>query len=305
MKMSQNFEAERPLAQHCEELTMRGPRPEERAETLTAWRKEICSALSDRLGGLLGGGKLSVTLGEPETLVGKQIFERIGPVAANSLLRCGGPDQTVLFSIDLGTTVALTDRSFGGPGEVPEGPFDQLTRSAGLLIDQVATIVAKSVAAASCELDDGAGNVIIHRESVTRLKPFAPAASCAMFAIEIAEPDGPSWKALLAATQEVLDSLLPELGESSGGRRKPNGPADGGAAPFGAIPMPIEAVLAEFDLSLGKLERLAPGDRIPIAVPREVPVQIGSRLLGRGSVGTLEDRMAIRLTSLSQGGPGQ
>ena len=305
MKMSSNFKAERVLAQHCDELTMRGPRPEERAEMLAAWRKDICSALSDRLGGLLGGGKLTVTLGEPEWLTGQQVFERIGPLAANSLLRCGGPEQTMLLSVDLGTTVALTDRSFGGPGEVPDGPFEQLTRSAGLLIDQVATIVAQGVAAASGEQDDGAGKVIVHRESVTRLKPFAPTASCAVFAMNIAEADGPSWQAILAATKEILDSLLPDMGDASEAEGKPKSPTDGRAASFGAIPMPIEAVLAQFDLTLGKLDRLAPGDCIPIVVPCEVPLQIGSQLLGRGSVGTLEDRMAIRLTSLGNGGSGQ
>lgn len=302
MKMSQDFEAARPLAQHCAELTERGPRPEEQAEVLTAWRRDVGKALSERLGGLLGGGKLVVAVSEPEWLIGKQIFERIGPIAANSLLRCGGTEQTLLLSIDLATTVALTDRSFGGTGKMPETPPGQLTRSAGLLIDQIAANFARSIVTASIEQADAECDVIMHRESVTRLKPFGAAKQCAAFSVEFGEADGPSWKALIAVTKEVLDSLLPASGMPSGVPGGNAGNGGDGAAAFGAIPMPIEAVLAQFELSLGKLERLAPGDCIPIAVPREVPLQIGSQTLGRGNVGTFEDRMAIRLTQLSPGG---
>ncbi|QUL36910.1 FliM/FliN family flagellar motor switch protein [Erythrobacter sp. JK5] len=301
--MAQTFAPERALAQHCAELTARDPRPEERAEVIAAWRRDVGKALSERTGVLLGGARIAASLGEPEWLIGKQIFERIGPVAANSLLRCGGPDQQLLLSVDLATTIALTDRSFGGTGEMPQDPLEQLTRSAGLLIDQLAAIVAESVVLASGEQVERECDVIFHRENVTRLKPFGASASCAAFKIELGEPGGSTWHLLLAATKTVLDSLLPGQGEGGGASRKASGPTDGGAAHLGAMPLPIEAVLTEFDLPLSRLERLAPGDSIPIAMPREIPLRIGAQRFAHGNVGTFEDRLAIRLTRIAEGAP--
>jgi len=55
-------------------------------------------------------------------------------------------------------------------------------------------------------------------------------------------------------------------------------------------------VLAEFDLSLARLQTLGPGDTIPLAMDRQVPLMVGDTVLAHGAVGTAEDRMAIRLT---------
>jgi flagellar motor switch/type III secretory pathway protein FliN len=55
-------------------------------------------------------------------------------------------------------------------------------------------------------------------------------------------------------------------------------------------------VLAEIDLSLARLQHLAPGDLLPLAMGRQVPLIAGDRLVAHGSIGTLEERMAIRLT---------
>jgi flagellar motor switch/type III secretory pathway protein FliN len=70
------------------------------------------------------------------------------------------------------------------------------------------------------------------------------------------------------------------------------------AAPFAAMPLPLHVVLAEFDLSLARLQTLQPGDMIPLAMGRQVPLMVGETTLAHGSVGTSDDRMAIRLTRL-------
>ncbi|MEM9500583.1 MAG: FliM/FliN family flagellar motor switch protein [Pseudomonadota bacterium] len=303
MNMAQSFAPARALAQHCAELTACGPRPEDRSEFLAAWRRDVGRSLSEGLGSLLAGGRLSVSISEPEWCTGEQIFERIGGVAANSLLRCGETERTILLSFDCATAVALTDRSFGGDGAMPDDVPEQLPRSASLLIDQVATIVAQSITEVSSgeEGTSVQGDVIVRSESAARLKPFDPATSCASLEIQLQAESGQSWKALIAMPSDRLDSMLPGLGSSTKSGAKPGQVIGPGEGPFGAIPLPIKAVLAEFELSLGKLDRLAPGDHIPLAVAREVPLRTGSKLVAHGSVGTLEDRMAIRLTRISQG----
>ncbi|MEM7665635.1 MAG: FliM/FliN family flagellar motor C-terminal domain-containing protein [Pseudomonadota bacterium] len=304
MRMEQTFEPARPLAQHCAELTATGPRPEDRSEFLTIWRRDVGRALSEAMGSLLAGERMSVSLGEPEWITGAQVFDRVGKVAANSLIRCGEASKTMLLSFDFATAEALTDRSFGGDGAMPEQPAEQLPRSAALLIDQAAMIIAQAITDVSCE--EGAvearGDVIVRSESAARLKPFGPATPCALFVIELTAENGASWKSLLAMPADRLDGMLPGLGaaKSSGSAAQAS---HSGA--FDTIPLPLEAVLAEFNLSLGKLDQLAPGDEIALTVPREIPLRTGSTMLAHGSVGTLEDRMAVRLTRISQGTSGQ
>jgi flagellar motor switch protein FliM len=308
MRLAHAFAAARAAAVHCPELTAhglgRGPRPEERASMMTAWRRDLAKLLADDLSGLLSGDRLDVTISEPEALSGADALRRIGPVAANSLLRCGTSAETALVSFDFATAIALTDRSFGGDGRTGGSTPEALPRSAALLVEEAASIIAGAITRAS--LGDmpppmGAtprGEVIVRSESAARLKPFMLEDQALLLTIEIANRQGCTWRASLALAAERMDRLLP------GGRRArartPRHPASGVAAPFAAVPLPLHVVLAEFDLSLARLQTLSPGDTIPLAMGRQVPLMVGETILAHGSVGTAEDRMAIRLTRMPQ-----
>jgi flagellar motor switch/type III secretory pathway protein FliN len=302
MNMSATFTPARALARHCAELTERGPRPEERAAHLAAWRRDVARELATDLGELLAGTKLAVTLGEPEAMTGRAVFDALGPVAANCLLRCGSGDQTALLSFEIATAIALTDRSFGGSGEPVLDRVETLPRSAGLLVEQAARIIAQAIARVSAAGGLAEGDVIVRSESAQRLKPFGPEAGCMVMRIDMSTPDGQSWCARLALAAARLDSLLPGLGGAGGKQR--TGATDDGlrAAVLGTIPLPLEAVLAEFDLSLARLEQLVPGERIPLALGRDIPLRVGARTVAHGSIGTLDDRLALRLTSIVQQG---
>ncbi len=310
MNLAQTFTPARAVAQHCEELTRRGPRPEERAQLLASWRRDVARNVASDLVDLLSGTKLEAQISEPETLTGKAVFERIGMVAANSLLRCGGDDRCALLSFDIATAIALTDRSFGGTGEVATGEDADigtgLPRSAGLLVEQAARAIAKAITRASAGGDaadrsangNAMADVIVRSESAARLKPFTPACECVFFKLNFGGDDGIRWVASLAMPAERLNGLLPGLGSPGGPRPRSSQAAQASDAAFGAIPLPLEAVLAEFDLPLARLERLAPGDCIALSVARDIPLRIGAQTVARGSLGTMEDRMALRLTDV-------
>lgn len=304
MRMAHEFASARPAAQHCRELTNRGPRPEERAALLAAWRRDLARQLAEELSALLSGDRLEVSVSEPESLPGSEVLKRIGPIAANSLLRCGANAETALVAFDFATAIALTDRSFGGDGKLSSSVPDQLPRSAALLVDEVAATIAQAITRAS--LGDGAppagaalaGEVIVRSESAARLKPFDLDGTALLFTLVIANRQGCEWQCLLAVAAERMERLLPTPGRSGSplARRVKRMPASGLAAPFAAIPVPLHVVLAEIDLSLARLQTLAPGDQLPLAMGRQVPLMAGERLVAHGSIGTLEDRMAIRLT---------
>jgi flagellar motor switch/type III secretory pathway protein FliN len=301
--MGHAFAAARPAAVHCPELTTRGPRPEESAALLTAWRRDLARLLADDLSGLLSGDRLEVTISEPERMSGADALRRIGQIAANALLRCAASAETALLSFDFATAIALTDRSFGGDGRISGSVPEALPRSAALLVEEASTMIAGAMTAASFgDMPPPAGasmrgEVIVRSESAARLKAFALEAPVLVFTLDIFNRQGCTWRATLAVAAERMDRLLP------GGGRRPRAranraPANGMAAPFAAMPLPLHVVLAEFDLSLARLQTLRPGDMIPLAMGRQVPLMVGETTLAHGSVGTAEDRMAIRLTRL-------
>lgn len=305
MRMGSDFAPARAAAVHCAELTTRGPRPEESAALMAAWRRDLARLLADDLSGLLSGDRLDVSITEPERLTGADALRRIGPLAANSLIRCGASAETALLSFDFATAIALTDRSFGGDGRVSGHVPEALPRSAALLVEETATMIAGAITAASFgDMPPPAGastrgEVIVRSESAARLKPFALDAQTLFFVLEIANRQGCTWRAALAVSAERMARLLP------GGGRRPRpraarGAASPLAAPFAGVPLALHVVLAEFDLSLTRLQSLAPGDTIPLAMGRQVPLLAGETLVGHGAVGTAEDRMAIRLTRIPQ-----
>jgi len=312
MRISHEFAAARAAAQHCQELTAhgmaRGPRPEERAALLSAWRRDLARILAEDLSPLLSGDRLEVTVSEPESLSGKAALARIGPIAANALLRVGGlggaSGETALLTFDFATAIALTDRSFGGDGMLTASPPEQLPRSAALLAEEIAAIIAQAVTRAS--LGDEAppagamtsGEVIIRSESAARLKPFDPDAGAVLFTLDIANAEGCEWRCLLVVAADRMERLLPVPGRAQphSGSRTLRPPASAAAAPFAAIPLPLHVVLAEVDLSLVRLQALTPGECIPLTMGRQVPLMLGDQPIAHGSIGTLEDRMAIRLT---------
>ncbi|AOL22281.1 flagellar motor switch protein FliM [Erythrobacter litoralis] len=309
MKMERTFTAARPVVRHCPELTERGPRPEERAELLAAWRRDLADQLAQDLAVLLSNDRLNVKVAEPEWLSGTEVLGRIGPVAANSLLRVGVTGVTALLSIDFANAIALTDRSFGGGGRTASEVPERLPRSAALLVEEAATMVAGAMARIANHGHAGLapqcpeGEVIIRSESAARLRPFAADALCASFALEIGDNDGCQWGAMLAIASDFIDPLLPDPAQAATASRKPDAGHTGVkvvTGSFGTIPLSLHAVLAEFDLPLGRLGTLAPGDQIPLVPARHVPIKLGDTVLAYGSIGTLDDQMALRLTRLPE-----
>lgn len=313
MRMAHDFGAARVAAQHCAELVARGPRPEERDALITAWRRALARDLGESLGALLAGDRLRAEVSAPEWLLGSEALNRIGPVAANCLLRCGtaksgGEGAEVLLSLDHATVLALAERSFGGEGRVGEPSLDPLPRSALLLCDEAAALVAGALArarlgeagSAGAAAGEIGGEVIIRSENAARLRALDPAREAAWFALRLTDKRGVEWRMSLALAASRLDDLLPAPGAASPSSQ-PAAKSDP-AALFGAIPLGLRAVLAEFDLTLGQLGRLAPGDTFPIPMPRNVPLRIGEALVAHGSIGTIDDHLALCLTQVpSQG----
>jgi len=297
MNMAQTFSAARPVAQHCDDLIRCGPRPEERAEHLSAWRREVSQGMADALASLFGGAKISATLAEPEVLKGSEVFERIGPVAANSLLRCGEDDRTMLLSMDHATAAGMTDCSFGGDGKPPDEPPLRLPRSAAMLFERIAGTMAQALASIAGS-ETSRGDVLARSESATRLRPFAADEEVSCFTLSLATGSGTDWTVLLAVPSDRLDGLMPGLDAGRIARRPRSLDLCAASEPFCDLPLPLEAVLGEIDLPLSRLDTLRAGDELPFAIGRELSLRTGDTFVARGTVGSWENRMAVRITAL-------
>lgn len=306
MNMQQSFAPERAIAQHCADLTERGPRPEERAALLSLWRREVARHVEADIAPLFLGAKLKAAVGEPERMRASAVFDKIGPIAVNCLLRCGPDGQTALLSLDFATALALTDRSFGGEGAVSDNPDDTLPSSAGILIDRFAQAIANAVSRASnraaSEAASRLGEVVQISESISRLKPFGSTSDCVALKLSVGEASEKQWSMLLVLLEDQLDNTLSSHGVAKASESTRQGLADPFAAPFADMPMPLDAILTEVDLSLDRLEALKVGDEIPLPIPRDVPLRIDARAVASGSLGVLDDRMAVRITRLHPGG---
>ena len=290
----------RPVAQHCAELTANGPQPEERSEHLRSWCRDLGLELAGELEQLFSGGKLQVNVSQPEMLAGRAVFEKIGPVAVNCLLRCGARGQTALLSLDCATAIALTDCSFGGEGQIPDQIPPHLPRSDAMLVEQFAGTIAQVITQTNGTAERKWGDVLVRSESVTRLKPFDPAAQIALFALTMIKDGLAQWEASIAIATDQLDDLLPGIEAKGAGAPRRSGPSDPMTSAFAAMPVRLEAILGTFELTLAQLDRLRPGDTIPLTIARELPLLVDDQVLARGQIGNVDNAMALRVVRLER-----
>jgi flagellar motor switch/type III secretory pathway protein FliN len=160
-------------------------------------------------------------------------------------------------------------------------------------------MIAQSIVTTNGSSPQVNGDVLVRSENAARLKPFSAEAQVAVFRLNVQMGAETEWKFLLAVGNDRLDGLLP--GEAGGAMpmARPHLPSDGTSGAFAELPMPVEAVLSEFEVTLGRLDSLAPGDEIPLAIAGELPLRMGEKVLAHGALGTLENRMALRVTRLA------
>lgn len=295
MKSEPTFIAERALANHCPELLAgRADDEDSRKDLRSDFSETLCVQLARRLQPLLTGkpAKLKSEAGGAAT--GSSLAQSIGPRAANFLLECGSAGTRFLVSFDLRTADALTDRLFGGELFSDDDEVDSLAQSSILALERLALASAQAIAASACASEEA--KILRHHANVARLEPFPRGDYCLSWKITAQQDGAEDWQMLLAAREVDLDAMLSAEGNRSarlGGTAR----GDPLAAPFRHIPIPLRGILSEFRWPLSRIAALEPGELIPIALARDVPLKIGQRTLARGNIGTFDDRVALRLVN--------
>jgi flagellar motor switch protein FliM len=89
---------------------------------------------------------------------------------------------------------------------------------------------------------------------------------------------------------------------SLGGRERkvdagPRVAADPMSDPYASLPITLTAVLVDMAIPFSKLASLRPGDVLPVAVARAVPLKAGERVIATGTIGEYEDRVAVQISN--------
>ncbi len=293
MKPNHDFVAERVLAQHCQELLPPALPPRDLLAEYSALARDIAAELAESMAGVASGGALSISCGVPGRLTTTAFINRSDCQTAHCVIDV--PDAGgILFSVSHGTALALTDRAYGGTGEVPDPLPAALPRSADMTLHQLESAWCAGLGKV---LSTNALPQVARRGGdLGRLDPFRGQAECVHIELSVAQDDHADWGITLSAPLPDL-SRLADLHRQSAGQAAPVRAAnDTMAQPFGGVPLPVRAVLAQMPISLARASTLAPGDIIPLAIAREVPLQIGGLTIGLGTVGALDDRTALQIT---------
>ena len=292
MKPERPFRPAGIAANHSDALFRQRAEPADLLPELGRLGERLARQLGPVLSSFGGAKAPEVRVVGVERKSGAELAEAIGPLAANCLLAFGGSKSRLLFSIDGAALLAQLDRAFGGTGEIGGKLPAALPLSADLMAQRVEQGVAGLL---DEQIDPSQPITVVERgSSYTGLAPFLKTEILAVLSFEVAEPGAQPLTMRLAVKADGLAAILPSTETR---RRTPThnaAPLDG---PFADIALTLEAVLSEMRIPLSRIAVLAPGQTIPIPVARAVPLRIGGTIVARGTVGELDDRVALQITN--------
>lgn len=295
MKPERAFIAERAIAQHDAALLRRGPDTAELVPALARMSERLAKAVRGALAPLLGGNEPQINPTKPVQTDFADFCSEIPRLAANSLMQIGA--APLMMTIEGETVLRLVDRAFGGPGDTPASLPKEFPLSAELMIGRIEQIMAACLGLAL----GGSGEAIraVRRDaSLAQLQAMPAETQVAGLTLNVVEQGRMPWAIALAFPLETLVQMFAH-GEAKRPARPPRGPAEPTDAPFADIPVELGAVLVDMRLPLATVSRLAVGQILPVPIARNVPLVVGERTYATGTIGALEDRVAIRITQLS------
>jgi flagellar motor switch protein FliM len=294
VKPERVFTAASVAANHAPCLQGRAAAPEMLLTQLERLGETMARLLAPLLAPLCGGEEPLLRVIAPERQTEGALAAQIGPLAANALLAQSRSGDRILLSIDARAVMAQLDRAFGGSGAMAEDLPRAIPRSADIFAQRLETLAAQALGTALGLPDAEAPRIAARDAQYRMLAPFPAGAELALLVFEIAEQGGGNpWRITLATRFAALPRLL-------GGQSR-RAPTTGDshsplAEPFAGIRLPLEARLVDMPIKLSRLAGLKPGMTIPIALERQVPLRIGGAVVARGTVGEMDDRIALQIT---------
>lgn len=303
MTPQHEFAAKRALARHCAELLPAAPPARDLMEDCAALARRIAAELALHLAAFGGNADLRLTAGQVERTKTAAFADRLGRKAAHWIADITG-GAALLMSLDHAAALALTDRAYGGTGEVPDPLPETLPLSADLALRQLEGACRHGLERVFAGSGAVSPTVSRRGEDIVRLDPFRGKAECVHFDLEVVAEGQAPWTIVVAASLPDMQALIDRTLSAAPGEPSANtsqaGSHDPLGDPFGDIPLRAVAVIAEMNLPLARLAAMAPGDLIPLSIARQVPLHIAGAPLAWGTIGAQDDRVALKITRISE-----
>jgi len=287
--------AERPLAQHSDQLSASAVSPKELVGALTDVLPRMQTAIAQEMGELTGTDKADVSIEKVERVGAPKVHRIIDQVGVHFLLGMRGAGE-VLASLDRTSALMLTDQVFGGSGEAPTTPPDRLPAAANLTMARLGEAMGRALG--NCLERPRALPVARQDEVLGKLLPAGEDEMIFLLRAQIVIGGNEPWHIIIAMRESEAERLRdcsdggakrPQHGD----RRRPD------RAPFGDMPLVLTAVLAEVKLPISRLARLQPGDTLPLPIRSEIPLRLGAVDIARAQPGCENGQIALRLTRIA------
>lgn len=280
---------------HCDELLSRAATPTDFANEFERFARQFADHAQISLSEFCDSRALNAEIGE---LMQRPVSDWLTQVATGNVHsfhalgqeRCG-----ILVSTPVVDLVAQFERILGGAGEIDED-YAVLPASAGRFAQQFEHRVADMLKRA-CDRHEIA--VSASGSVVDQVAPFEPAERIWTATLSVTLAGSPRvWRIRLAASETMLAKIVGSRAVSPATGRTIGARGLAGSA-IAQVEMPLRAVLVDVPMSIARLAQLSPGALIPVAVHRNVPLLIGNTVIAHGTVGEIDDRVALELTQTS------
>jgi len=281
-------------ARHCSELLGAGPSIGDMVRPLAQLGEKLARSLPMGLGRVAGGEPPVVRIGIPSEGTLTALLNEQGSLAAHSLMGLGPKRLPLLATFEAAPVLRLLDRAFGGRGVVPHPLPTSFPLSAQLLLARIEEAIAAA-------LSEGMGGDETHHvqplrrdTNLAQLAPFSASEPLLRIVLEVEEVDAEPWSLALAFPLTTLSSALvaPRRKRRAASRAPRPGPGD---EPFTSLPLEVTAVLVDMTFPFSRLSALRPGDVLPVTVARSIPLLVDGRTIAAGTVGEVEDRVAVQV----------
>lgn len=299
MKPEHNFVAQRPAANHAALFRQDRTPAADPAEALAAFGERMARSLPDTLTAFGSGAEPDCTAGMPRAGVMRELLSRSGGLCAHSLL--AGPDNRLmlLVSIEAAGIFQLVDMAFGGEGKQPDPLPTRFPLSAQLVAARIESAFAALAARIGGIGQDGepAFTPVRHDTDIAALRPFAADCPLWQMSFEIAFPGCDPWTVRLTLAAAHVGDLCGSQDEAApaSAPAADAGHCDPAGAPFGDVPLTLRATLVDMRIPLARIAELKPGDVLPVSVARNIPLSIGQATIAHGTVGEMDDRIALQI----------
>jgi flagellar motor switch protein FliM len=289
------FIAQRVAAQHCPELLgATPPSASELAPALNALSARLALACSSGLARLSSAEAPIVRPAAPCQTTAARVVQDAPKLASHAVLAIGPERLPVLLSCAAAPVFRMVDRAFGGRGTVPDPLPPTFPLSAELLILRIEQTIAAA-------LRDALGGTLevtpLGRDiNLGAIAPFTAGETVIELSVTVEEPGCEPWTIALAFPEATSLALFGSRERKSAPATTPIAP-DPMSEPYASLPIGLTAVLVDMAVPFSRIASLRPGDVLPVAVARAVPLKAGARVIATGTIGEFEDRVAVQVTN--------